>query len=255
MMNVEGTMKIEDGRSKRGNRKSTIAIRWPRSSIFHPRSSTLSLAFIALLLLNSGCDQIGPIGGIIARTIPRHIDAAYKGLANQTVIVMVWMDRGMRNDYPDVQKDIGASLQSKLINIAREDKSGLFKGTEFPVLASTVVRNQEDHPEWDAESIINTASRFDGTRLIYLEVKDFATHAGAQELFRGRLKADLKVLEMKDGKAKIVYTENDLAVDFPKDSPRDGLPIGTESTITQGTIDLFTTEAAKRFYPHDEDRD
>ena len=28
-----------------------------------------------------------------------------------------------------------------------------------------------------------------------------------------------------------------------------------EGTVTQKTIDVFTTEIAKRFYPHDEDRD
>ena len=58
---------------------------------------TLSpLALCAGLLLNAGCDTIGGVGGLIAQAIPVRIDAAYKGLANQTVLVMVWMDRGMK---------------------------------------------------------------------------------------------------------------------------------------------------------------
>jgi hypothetical protein len=219
------------------------------------------MALCAGLLLNTGCDTIGGVGGLIAQAIPVQINAAYKGLANQTVIVMVWMDRGMKNDYPDVQLDIAASLQGKLIKIAHDQAPAELKGTEFPVLASTVIRYQDDHPEIDIQPITQTAASFDGTRLIYVEIKDFATHAGAVELFRGRLKGDIKVIEItpspdgKTAKAKIAYSENDIAVDYPKDSPNDGLPVGTETTITQGTIDAFTTSVAKRFYSHLEDRD
>jgi hypothetical protein len=87
-----------------------------------------------------------------------------------------------------------------------------------------------------------------------VEVKEFDTHAGAPDLFRGTMKADLKVLEMKDGTAKVAFHEEDISVLFPKDSPKDGLPIGTEEKITDGIVDTFTTDVAKRFYPHDEDR-
>jgi len=91
--------------------------------------------------------------------------------------------------------------------------------------------------------------------LIFIELQDFSTHSGAEELYRGSLSGSLKVIEMKDGKATVAYTENNIDVIYPKDSPKDGLPIGTDNTITQGTVDTFTTELAKRFYPHDEDRD
>jgi hypothetical protein len=216
---------------------------------------SLRFALPASLLALAGCDQLGGIGGVIAHSIPKHVDAAYKGMANQTVIVMVWMDRGMRADHPDLQLDIAAGLQGKLIDVAKTQKPDLLKGTEFPVMAQTVVRYQEDHPEIEFEPITTTASKFNGTRLIYVEIRDFATHAGAPELFRGSMKGDLKVVEMKDGVAKIAFHEEGIEVLYPKDTPNDGLPIGTEADTTQHTVDDFTTEVAKRFYPHDEDRD
>ncbi len=192
--------------------------------------------------------------------MPRHIDAAYKGLANQTVIVMVWMDNSMKTDFPDLRLDIAASLQSKLIQIARDNKPDLLKGTEFPVLANTVVQYQDDHTEVDFEPITDTALKFNGTRLIYLEIKEFSTHSGAPELFHGVLKGDLKVIEMSrpgdvSPKARVAFHEEDISVVDNKEDPKDGVPIGTESTVTQKTVDVFTTEVAKRFYPHDEDRD
>jgi hypothetical protein len=226
-----------------------------KSIRFYSAFCILHSALALSLLATNGCDTAGALMGVVAQAIPRHVDAAYKGMAGQTVIVMVWMDRGLKADYPDLQMDIAASLQGKLIDVARDQKPDLLKGTVFPVRAATVIRNQDDHPEWDNESITTTAGKFDGTRLIYLEIKDYSLHAGAPELYRGTLSGDLKVLEMKDGKAKIAFAENDISVLYPKDSPKDGLPIGNDYTNSQGTVDLFTTEVAKRFYPHDEDRD
>jgi hypothetical protein len=212
-------------------------------------------AFLICLLLNTGCETVGAVGGLLARNIPRHIDAAYKGLAGQTVIVMVYIDRGLKMDHPGLQLDVASSLQTKLINTAKDDKPDTLKGAVFPVRASTVIRNEEDHPEWTPEDITDVATKFDGTRLIFVELQDFSTHSGAEELYRGSLSGSLKVIEMKDGKAIVAYTENNIDVTYPKDSPKDGLPIGTDNTITQGTVDTFTTELGKRFYPHDEDRD
>jgi hypothetical protein len=174
---------------------------------------------------------------------------------------MVWMDRAMRADHPDLTLDIAAGLQSKLINIQQTEKPDLLKGTIFPVLAQTVVAYQADHPEIEFEPITTTAAKFDATRVIYLEIKQFSTHSGAPELFHGTMTADLKVLEVippqagQPATAKIAYHEEDISVVDNKQDPKDGVPIGTEATVTQKTIDVFTTEIANRFYPHDVDRD
>jgi len=242
MMNAEVRMKRETMR------------KIPRLKLLlRPAFVILPSAFALSL---PGCDQVGAVIGIAARNIPKHIDAAYKGLAGKTVIVMVEMDRSMRMDYPDLQLDLAGSLQTKLIDVARDQKPDLMKGTTFPVSPLTVVKEQENHPEWSTtEDITDTAAKFDGDRLIYVYVDEFATHAGAAELFRGTMKGSIKVIEMKDGKAKLAFHEEDISVLYPKDSPNDGLPIGTEAKIAEGTIDAFTTEVAKRFYPHDEDRD
>ena len=91
------------------------------------KSQTGIIGLLLSLMLISGCDQVGAVGGLIARTIPRHVDAAYKGLANQTVIVMVWMDPGLKMDYPDLRLDIASSLQDKLIDVESNQKPDLLK--------------------------------------------------------------------------------------------------------------------------------
>jgi hypothetical protein len=205
---------------------------------------TLLVAALAL----SSCDTIGAGMGVIAQAVPHYTDAAYKGLPGQVTVVMVWVDRGIKMDNPDLQISVAAGLQDKLINIEATENPEALKGTTFPVRAATVIRYQDDHPEIENEPLTTTAAKFDATRLIYVEVTDFQTRSEAVELYRGSMKGNVKVVEMKNGTAKQVFAENDISVIYPKDSPTEGLPVGTDYKISQGTVDAFTDAVAKRFY-------
>jgi hypothetical protein len=212
---------------------------------------TLSLIRCTLLvaaLALSSCDTIGAGMGVIAQAVPHYTDAAYKGLPGQVTVVMVWVDRGIKMDNPDLQISVAAGLQDKLINIEATENPEALKGTTFPVRAATVIRYQDDHPEIENEPLTTTAAKFDATRLIYVEVTDFQTRSEAVELYRGSMKGNVKVVEMKNGTAKQVFAENDISVIYPKDSPTEGLPVGTDYKISQGTVDAFTDAVAKRFY-------
>jgi hypothetical protein len=208
----------------------------------------LLAAVISCLPLSSGCDTIGAIGGVVAQAVPHYTDAAYKGLPGQTVVVMVWVDRGIKLDNPDLQISVAAGLQGKLIDIQATEHPDALKGTVFPVRAATVIRYQDDHPEIENEPLTATAAKFDATRLIYVEVTSFETRSEAVELFRGSMRGNVKVLEMKDGTAKQVFAENDIEVVFPKDSTKEGTTIGTDYKFSQGTVDAFTDQVARRFY-------
>src|SRR5438128_567089 len=64
------------------------------------------------ILLLSGC---APLGFVAAKVVPpAKIKAAYGGLQNHSVGIMVWADRGLRIDYPRMQLDAANSLQMKL---------------------------------------------------------------------------------------------------------------------------------------------
>jgi hypothetical protein len=216
-------------------------------------SITSALTAVLCLPVLNGCDTIGAIGGVVAYALPHYTDAAYKGLAGQTVVVMIWVDPKIKMDNPDLQISVAAGLQDKLIDVAKTEKPKALQGTTFPIRAGTVVRYQEDHPEIENELLTTTAAKFDASRLIYVEITEFDTRSQAVELYRGSMKGNLRVLEMKDGTAKQAYAESDIEIQYPKDSPKEGLPVGTDYKIGQGTIDAFTNEVAKRFYRHEDD--
>lgn len=218
-----------------------------------PRASFLPMLASLLLLLN-GCNIFGPAGALVARAVPKHIAAQYKGLAGQTVAVMVWAERGVRIDYSYLQLDIASGVQRKLLDAQAVDKPDELKGTTFPIHPDTVVRYQQDHPEIDQLPITDTAGKFNVSRLIYIEVNDFSTRSPtSSQLFRGSIAGNLKVIEISpDGKTKEGYTENDIRCDFPKTGPKDGTPNGTDYKFYQGTLDAFTTELVHRLYRYED---
>ena len=220
----------------------------------------LTAVALALPLTVAGCDQLGAAGGVLAYAIPKSVDAAYKGLAGQQAVVMVWTDRAVRLDHPELRGEVAAAVQDKLINVQMAEKPDALKGMTFPFATATVEKHQDDSPEWEDLPAEQVAAKLYASRLIYIEVTDFQTRSAASlELYRGSMTARLRVVEMTDdghGKidTKVGYDGGDISVVFPKDSPKDGLPNRRESQIAQGTIDLFADTVAQRFYKHDEDR-
>jgi hypothetical protein len=212
----------------------------------------LSLLVSAML---AGCNIFAGVGVVAGRAFPKHIEAGYKGLKGQTVAVMVWPDRGVRIDNPYLQLDLAAGLQKKLQDIQANDKPDELKDTKFPFRADSLVRDQQDHPEIEAMPVTDIASRYNVSRLIYVEVTDFSTRSDASpELYRGSIVGNMKVVEIdKNGKAKEAFTKNDIRASYPKDSPKEGLPVGSDYKIYQGTLSAFTTELSHQLYTYEEE--
>src|ERR1039458_1231073 len=86
--------------------------------------------------------------------------AVCTGLANQSVVVVVWADRGIRIDNPNLQLDLATGLEQKLKMAQTDEKPKELIGATFPVRADSVARFQEDHPEMEYEPIEQTALKF-----------------------------------------------------------------------------------------------
>jgi hypothetical protein len=215
---------------------------------------TLALAGLCLCSL-SGCNIIAAVGQLAP---PPDVGAAYTNLKGQTVGVMVWVDRGPKIDYPMLQADIAKSLTSKL-TVLTQPKD---KKKPTPELAGvqylnpmTVIRFQEDHPELEGLPPTDVATRLGVTRVIYIEVKDFRTHApDSPDIFKGLLSASLEVLEVTSGPnkvAKVGYNNPSMDIEYPPDRP-EGLAIGDTSaqTLYDKTVDEFTTQVSLLFFRH-----
>ena len=199
-----------------------------------------------------GCEAVGQVGAIVSQAIPKIQQPQYKNFAGQSVAFMCWADRGVRIDNPYLQVDVASAVEDKIAKAKVDSNLDELKGTTFPVSPRTVARYQEDHPELQTMSIADAAGNFAVSRLVYVEVTEFATRSEASlELYRGTMHGNLKVLEIANGKAHIVFEEDDISTAYPKDSPKEGLPVGTDYKIYTGTVDAFTTLIANRLIPHE----
>ena len=176
------------------------------------------------------------------------MDAQYKGLAGEKVAVMVWADRGLRIDWPNLELDTGNGIQSYLL--AKTDEDSL-KKTQFPWEVRSVQRFQKEHPELEGTSITEYAHRISGvSRLIFVEVAEFSTRSDtAVQLLRGGMTANVRVLEIGGGTSKVVYERQHVKVMFPPKSPEGVIDV-SEALIYNGTVNAMSLELAQLFYPH-----
>jgi hypothetical protein len=186
---------------------------------------------------------------------PPTVPAAYKGLANQSVAVMVWAGGGTLVDFPDVRLDLTGSLQNKLTQ-AQQVKTKELAGATFPLRPASIVKLQENHPEFEAMNLTDVAPRIGGvTRVIYVEIENLQTRSNASvELYRGSASATLKVIEVADGKGKVAFEESNITAVFPPKAREEGTPDGNDFSIYRGTVDALSTELAKRFVPYQEEQ-
>jgi len=198
--------------------------------------------------LTAGCALVG-LAGYAAP--PPTIAAAYKGLAGQKVAVMVWTDRAMSIDWPTLQLDLTRGVQSRLVEASKQKEPPKeLLATTF-AMPESVIRYQRDHPEAETQSITDVAPRMDITRLIYIEVEQFSTRPEESlELYRGSITANLKVVEVANGKAKIAFQKDKIKIVYPEKGPAEGLPGTTDLTVYEKTLQSFSTVVVNDFIPH-----
>ncbi len=211
----------------------------------------LVLAVLAMAL--AGCNILGAVA---AKTLPPPtIRPKYTDFKGRTVATMVWADTGVEIDFPRIQVDIGTALQKKLADAAKADrKQKQLQGITFPYPAASVVRFQQEHPEIEGQPAVEVAPRLGVERLIYIEVERFQTRADtAVELYLGTLTANVKVIEVADGKATVAFEEGGVGAQFPPKAPAEGVQNVGDLRIYRGLVDEFTTQVAKRFVSYQEE--
>jgi hypothetical protein len=206
-----------------------------------------SLFLGGLILSMAGCDLIGVLGDKAISDAP--IDASYKGLKGQKVGIMCWADTGIVIDHPNVQGDISGSLQAKLDDAAR---NGADETKQIEWKPSRDISSyQQAHPELEADAAEQIAPRLGITRLIYIEITSLSLHSPTSpDLARGSAIGNVKVVEVENGTGHVVFQENSIAVDYPKNAPPDGLDTLRDEEVYQQTIGALTTALSERFVKH-----
>jgi hypothetical protein len=176
----------------------------------------------------------------------------YEGMKGHNAAVMVWADWRTRNEYSQVQLDLGKSLTKKLDELYQPKKEG--KKPEPTVVHFTnpasVVRYQREHPEVNSSPIAEVAPRLQTERVVFVELEEFSAHnPEAVMLLKGNAKATLRVMEVSGGVAKLEFEESGITARYPPDQPEGVIPSDKVSvrTVYDGTIELLAEKLAARF--------
>jgi hypothetical protein len=210
-----------------------------------------------LLVFCAACSSGCQILGIVAQAVPKPPIPARVVLAGETVGVMVWCDRGLRVDFPSIQKDLGNGIQVRLIEAQKAESKDVL-GLTFPFPPESFIRWQRDHPGSDFEPITEVAPRLHVSRLIYIEIDDFQTRASqTMAMYRGSASATIKVIAVAPDATvgKIIYEEHNVKVVYPKKANDDGRPEGSDTKMYIGTMTFLADDIAKRFVEHPDEED
>ena len=202
------------------------------------------------MLTCAGCQ----LAGVAAAKLQgeEDISPAYSGLKGQRVAIMVWADEGVAMDHPNIRADVADGLRGKLQQCIDAELDDL-KNTTF-LSTAQVLRFQDAHPEAQADSAEQIALRFPATRLIYVEVESLSLHpSDSLDLSRGQVMADVKAVEVANGRAKLAYQIDSVGGVYPKQAPPEGMPGLSDELVYHKTIDLLTSELAKLFITHEAD--
>jgi|GEM_PF-691547 len=221
-----------------------------REILFYMKNVRRGIAWLAagmVLPLLSSCQVLGLAASTL--TGSDTVAAAYKGLAGQKCGVMVWADEVISSDFHNLAIDTANGIQEKL---EEGNKAGVTEVKDLTfVPAEKIAAFQQAHAETQFDAVEEVAPKLGVARLVYVEIERFQTQPNeSPELLRGTMTASLKVVEIKDGKGKVVYAERNIVVVFPKNCPPEGLPNQSEPVIYRQTIDAATTEISERFIPH-----
>jgi hypothetical protein len=210
-------------------------------------ASFASCLLAASMLASGGCiaGAIGAIGQQIERGKKLDVPAAYDGLENNTVAVVVNADYATLVEHPGVVGNITANVSARIYQYVKD-------ATVLPT--ATVLNWQYRTPQWRALPYGEVAKELGVKRLVYIDLYEYRLNpTGNSYLWDGVAGANVGVIEV-DGLApdEFVYTTN-IVEKFP-----DKEGVGRESAraedIERGLLTKFVQRTSWLFYRHIEDK-
>src|SRR5437867_11282410 len=129
-------------------------------SSFVGRAILYPLSSILVFLL-AGCAALGVAAYKLKPA--ETIKPKYTNLVNQSVGVMIWVERGIRIDWPSLQIDLANGIDHKLkeqtTDAKGKPKAKTLAGVTYPVQPGSIARYQMDHPEVEAMPVAEVAPK------------------------------------------------------------------------------------------------
>ena len=203
---------------------------------------TCKSVILAIPLLLAGCGVIGFGPGAQEELETRATGAAYRGLADTSVAIVVWAPLATLDEYAGAREEISASVAAQM--------RGHLPTTRL-VEPKEIIRWQGETLNWESLPAGDIGRHFKVDRVVLIQVLDYSTKRplGVSNL-QGRLRAQCKIYDTAPAAGTAlqppVWTSFVDAA-WPSGKPLDPTQIN-EAAVRQRTLDTFADVLVRYFY-------
>ncbi len=200
------------------------------------------LGLLSLMLTSSvGCNLLAYPAYIIAGGGEKKVKAAYKGLNNQTIAILIAADPDVEARYPQSATAISLGI-SRFIGEHVEN-------TRF-IASDLIDAYKMKNLEWYTLPMGQVGRDLKADRILYLDLYQYDMYEpGSIQLLHGQIAATLKVYEINSNRPDSPVCKLPVQAEYPS-----GAPVAASDTalwsVTQKTTLLFADNVAKKFYDH-----
>lgn len=203
----------------------------------------------AALVAASGCAIGQLVGGMAAsyeRTGSRTVAAKYKGLAGKNFAVVVYADRVIQADFPEVVGDLTVTISRRLA----APENGVGAAGYIP--GERILQYQYNNPRWVVMPWRELAEELGVDRLVVVELNEFRLNdPGNQYTWAGVASGTVRVIEADGPSPDMPTMQEAVLVRFPDEDGYGPMQIPA-SSVRIALSKRFVDRASWLFYDHDE---
>jgi hypothetical protein len=172
----------------------------------------------------------------------KKVKAEFAGLPGKNVVIVVYCDRRVQYEYPNVCLSLSSAAASQL--------AGNVKDVSV-VDPRRVVKYQDGNIYWDEMDKTQLGKAFGADFVLFLSLVEYSTREpGSLNLYRGRIHAQASLYQtsLPEREAR-VWRGQAIRVVYPEDDPT-GLLRESDRFVRDKTEAIFADRLAKKFYDH-----
>jgi hypothetical protein len=207
----------------------------------------MTLACLGLMMgMSLGCSVPGFVAQAVAGGESKvTVTAAYDGLANHSVAVLVSATDGIRAAHPTAVADTGRAVTSAI-------------AAEVPgvhvVNPDQIARFLSDNPDWIVVPPGRLLERFGAERLVMVNLVQYSTHeSGNRHLYLGRIAASVDVISADAPDLNNAVMRAEVTATYP-DNGGVGVLDANDQTIALGMRKAFAVRVARLFTDYETTR-
>jgi hypothetical protein len=204
---------------------------------------TLRIVILAALAAGAcGCDQGRYLVYLLFGGKDQDVKAEFVGLADKNVAVVVYCEKSVLFEYPDVQLSISARVTGDLKKNVEKVKV---------VDPRRIIKYQDENIYWDEKDKTELGKALGADYVLFVTLVEYGTREpGSVNLYRGRITAQASLYKVGlPERASRVWQDRDIRVLYPEHDPT-GQPRENDREIRAETERLVAEKLSQKFYDH-----